>query len=113
MDSKAFDLSFQEHIDALYNYVEKLQEVKADKENVALEMNVKADKDALEGKVSMSTFDQSFNMLDQGLQEALQKIDEYMNEEETLKQTLKQLSSEMEGKLDSEAFASLKDYLGE
>ena len=92
--------SWQEHIEALYSYVEKLQESKADKENVAMEMNIKADKAALDSKVNVSTFDNTFNMLDEGLREALQKMDDYMNEEMALKQALKQLSVDMSEKMD-------------
>ena len=103
----------QEHIEALYNYVEKLQESKADKENVAMEMNIKADKASLDSKVNISTFDNTFSMLDEGLREALQKMDDYMNEEMALKQALKQLSVDMSEKMDGQAFQALKNYLGE
>ena len=102
----------KEHIEALYSYVEKLQESKADKENVALEMNIKADKAALDSKVNVSTFDNTFSMLDEGLREALQKMDDYMNEEMALKQALKQLSADMSEKMDGQAFQALKNYLG-
>ncbi|KAL9985351.1 hypothetical protein ACROYT_G007743 [Oculina patagonica] len=101
----------QEHIEALYSYVEKLQESKADKENVAMEMNIKADKAALDSKVNVSTFDNTFSMLDEGLREALQKMDDYMNEEMALKQALKQLSVDMSEKMDGQAFQALKNYL--
>lgn len=101
----------QEHVEALYDYVEKLQENKADKDNVALEMDVKADKAALESKVNVSTFDNSFNMLDEGLREALQKMDDYMNEEMALKQALKQLSADMSEKMDGQALQAVKNYL--
>ena len=104
--------SLQEHIEALYSYVEKLQESKADKENVAMEMNIKADKAALDSKVNVSTFDNSFSMLDEGLREALQKMDDYMNEEMALKQALKQLSVDMSEKMDGQAFQALRNYLG-
>ena len=92
--------------------MEKLQESKADKENVAMEMNIKADKAALESKVNVSTFDNTFSMLDEGLREALQKMDDYMNEEMALKQALKQLSVDMSEKMDGQAFQALKNYLG-
>ncbi|XP_022797870.1 uncharacterized protein LOC111336105 [Stylophora pistillata] len=101
----------QEHIEALYNYVEKLQESKADKENVAMEMDIKADKASLDSKVNISTFDNTFSMLDEGLREALQKMDDYMNEEMALKQALKQLSVDMSEKMDGQAFQALKNYL--
>ena len=113
IDFSAAECSFlQEHIEALYSYVEKLQESKADKENVAMEMNIKADKAALDSKVNVSTFDNSFNMLDEGLREALQKMDGYMNEELALKQALNQLSVDMSEKMDGQAFQALRNYLG-
>ena len=52
--------------DDLIQYTEQLQERKADCENVATEMDVKADKHALDGKVSQSTFDATFEMFDRG-----------------------------------------------
>lgn len=45
-------LLFQQHIDALYDYIDKLQHSKADKDDINSEMDVKADKHALDGKVS-------------------------------------------------------------
>lgn len=77
-----------------------------------MEMNIKADKAALDSKVNVSTFDNTFNMLDEGLREALQKMDDYMNEEMALKQALKQLSVDMSEKMDGQAFQALKNYLG-
>lgn len=77
-----------------------------------MEMNIKADKAALDSKVNVSTFDNTFNMLDEGLREALQKMDDYMNEEMALKHALKQLSLDMSEKMDGQAFQALKNYLG-
>ena len=54
----------QRIIDDLFQYVERLQERKADRENVATEMDVKADKHALDGKVNRSTFEETFQMFD-------------------------------------------------
>jgi hypothetical protein len=96
----------------LYKYIRDLQENKADKDNVAMEMEYKADKTALENKVNTATFDSTFNMLDEGLREALQKMDDYMNEELALKQALKQLSCDMKEKMDNEALKALQNYLG-
>ena len=100
-------------MDVLYSYVERLQDTKADKENVASEMNVKADKEALDSKVSVATFDNTFTLLDEGLKEALHKMDDYMNEELALKQALRQLSLDMSEKMDGQAFQALQQYLGE
>ena len=58
--------SLQRIIDDLFQYVERLQERKADRENVATEMDVKADKHALDGKVNRSTFEETFQMFDRG-----------------------------------------------
>ena len=77
-----------------------------------MEMNIKADKAALDSKVNVSTFDNTFSMLDEGLREALQKMDDYMNEEMALKEALKQLSVDMSEKMDGQAFQALKNYLG-
>ena len=44
----------QLHIDALYDYIDKLQNNKADKNDWSVEMNIKADKIALDNKVNMS-----------------------------------------------------------
>ncbi|XP_031561809.1 uncharacterized protein LOC116297676 [Actinia tenebrosa] len=101
----------KEHIDNLYKYIQDLQDNKADKDNVAMEMDHKADKSALQNMVNTTTFDSSFNMLDEGLKEALQKMDEYMNEELALKQALKQLSCDMKEKMDNEALKALQNYL--
>ncbi|XP_028417053.1 uncharacterized protein LOC114541315 isoform X2 [Dendronephthya gigantea] len=100
----------QRTIDGLFQYVERLQERKADRENVANEMDIKADKHALEGKVNQSTFDETFQMFDRGLQEALQKMEDYMNEEMALKDTLSRISREMEGKIDNDSLQMMKNY---
>ena len=59
-------LILQRIINDLFQYAERLQERKADRENVATEMDVKADKHALDGKVNQSTFDETFQMFDRG-----------------------------------------------
>lgn len=61
-----FFLFLQRIIDELFQYTERLQERKADRENVATEMDIKADKHALDGKVNQSTFDETFQMFDRG-----------------------------------------------
>lgn len=53
-------------IDDLVQSIERLQEAKADRENVASEMDIKADKHALDGKVNQSMFDETFEMFDRG-----------------------------------------------
>ncbi|KAK3728561.1 hypothetical protein QZH41_011642 [Actinostola sp. cb2023] len=101
----------QNHIEALYKHIQTLQEVKADKDIVAIEMDYKADKAALESKVNTSTFDSTFTLLDEGLREALQKMDDNLNEELALKNTLQQLSCDMKEKMDTEAFKTMQNYL--
>ncbi|XP_068674886.1 glutamine-rich protein 2-like isoform X2 [Montipora foliosa] len=97
----------QKHIDALYTYADKLQEVKADKEQVAMEMDVKADKRALDNLVSRSKFDQSIGGLDQSLQELLQRLE---GQESALKDALDRLTSDVDQKLDRLELNPLKDY---
>ncbi|KAI2666618.1 Glutamine-rich protein 2 [Labeo rohita] len=64
----------QTHIDRLYKIVEELAEKKADKEVVEMEIEIKADKRALESKVSRMQFDSMTEQLNNMLQELLSKI---------------------------------------
>lgn len=97
----------QKHIDALYTYADKLQEVKADKEQVAMEMDVKADKRAIDNLVSRTKFDQSIGGLDQSLQELLQRLE---GQESALKDALDRLAADIDQKLDRLELDPLKEY---
>lgn len=97
----------QKHIDALYTYADRLQEVKADKEQVAMEMDVKADKRSLDNLISRSKFDQSIGGLEQSLQELLNRLD---GQESSLTDALARLASDIDQKLDRLELDPLKDY---
>ncbi|XP_022780653.1 glutamine-rich protein 2-like isoform X7 [Stylophora pistillata] len=97
----------QKHIDALYTYADRLQEVKADKEQVAMEMDVKDDKRSLDNLISRSKFDQSIGGLEQSLQELLNRLD---GQESSLTDALARLASDIDQKLDRLELDPLKDY---
>lgn len=97
----------QKHIDALYTYADKLQEVKADKEQVAMEMDVKADKRTIDNLVSRTKFDQSIGGLDQSLQDLLQRLE---GQESALKDALDRLAADIDQKLDRLELDPLKEY---
>lgn len=101
----------QQHIDALYDYIDKLQHSKADKDDINSEMDVKADKHALDGKVNMSTFDERYQMLEQTLQDALNRLDQYVNQEADLKEALDKLNEDLNSKMDSDAEKKLKKFM--
>jgi phytoene/squalene synthetase len=61
--------------------------------------------------VSVSTFDQSFTLLDQALNDALEKMSNQMSVEEALRQTLNEMQSGMEMKLNREDMENLKEEL--
>ena len=62
-------------------------------------------------KVSVSTFDESFTLLDQALNDALEKMANQMSVEEALRETLNEMQSGMELKLNREDMENLKDEL--
>ena len=104
----------QLHIDALYDYIEKLQHDKANREDIfSVEMNIKADKQSLDKKVNMTTFDERYQMLEQALQQTLSRLDQYVEEENTLKGEFSKLSEDLSSKMDSDAGKQLKKFLDE
>ncbi|XP_039267396.2 uncharacterized protein LOC120342576 isoform X1 [Styela clava] len=98
----------QKHIDTLYGHVEKLDENKADKENVKLRIDVKADKQALETKVNRSDFDTTTSEITKNLDDLLEKI---LGQESQWQKQVNKLSAEVDGKLDRMELESLKQHL--
>uniref|UniRef100_H2XMJ3 DUF4795 domain-containing protein n=4 Tax=Ciona intestinalis TaxID=7719 RepID=H2XMJ3_CIOIN len=98
----------QKHIDALYGYVEKLEEKKADKENVKMEIDVKADKRALTTKVNRSDFDTTTNEITKNLDDMLEKI---IGQGNDWQRAVNKLSTDVDGKLDRMELESLKQHL--
>uniref|UniRef100_A0A4W5K8M3 DUF4795 domain-containing protein n=1 Tax=Hucho hucho TaxID=62062 RepID=A0A4W5K8M3_9TELE len=87
----------QVHIDHLYKSMEELDEKKADKELVEMEIEIKADKRALETKVSRMQFDSMTEELNTMFQELLSKI---TGQEQDWHKIIDKISNEMECKLD-------------
>ena len=64
----------QLHLDALYGYVDQLENVKADRQQIDREFEVKVDRKELEKKVSQDKFHNSLSSLDQSVQDLVEKL---------------------------------------
>ncbi|XP_078692844.1 uncharacterized protein LOC144922706 isoform X8 [Branchiostoma floridae x Branchiostoma belcheri] len=98
----------QKSTEALYKVCDKLNDTKADKDYVTMEVDVKADKRALESKVSRQQFDSSFNELNNLIQELLAKLD---GQDGQWQDALKNLSDDLDGKLDRLELDPFKEYI--
>ncbi|KAM6957125.1 uncharacterized protein FYW47_011227 [Aplochiton taeniatus] len=98
----------QTHIDHLYKSMEKLEEKKADKEIVEMEIDIKADKRALDSKVSRMQFDSMTEQLNAMFQELLSKI---TGQEQDWHNVIEKISTEMECKLNRIELDPLKKQL--
>ncbi|KAL7861014.1 hypothetical protein AOLI_G00173630 [Acnodon oligacanthus] len=98
----------QSHIDHLYKTVEELDEKKADREVVEMEIGIKADKRALETKVSRIQFDTMTEHLNGMFQELLSKI---TGQEQDWHKVIEKISTEMECKLNRIELDPLKKQL--
>ncbi|XP_068769388.1 glutamine-rich protein 2 isoform X2 [Struthio camelus] len=87
----------QKDIEALFQSLEKLEKEKADKEDLVTEINVKADKAALAGKVSRIQFDATMEHLNKMIQDMLDRI---TGQEQDWHQIQQKLIEEMDSKLD-------------
>ncbi|XP_065519938.1 uncharacterized protein LOC136005971 [Lathamus discolor] len=87
----------QEDIEGLLQSVERLEKEKADKEDLKLGMDEKADKGALESKVSRAQFEASLELLKEQNQEVLSRL---TGQEQGLHEVQQQLREEMASKLD-------------
>ncbi|XP_071964253.1 uncharacterized protein [Antedon mediterranea] len=98
----------QKHIDALYTYIDRLQEFKADKEHVIMEIDVKADKRALDNKISRAQFEGTVDELSKNLQEVMHKISGHQNAWED---AVSEMKVDIDNKLDRMELDPLKTYL--
>uniref|UniRef100_A0ABM5FMG5 Glutamine-rich protein 2 isoform X2 n=1 Tax=Pogona vitticeps TaxID=103695 RepID=A0ABM5FMG5_9SAUR len=87
----------QKEINMLFKSLEKLEKEKADKDRLVMEIDVKADKAALAGKVSRSQFDATTEQLHKMMQELLNKM---AGQEQDWQKMLDKLLIEMDSKLD-------------
>ena len=100
-----------ETFNEVFGAIEKLDEQKVDNVLLSSQVGKKANKDELRDKVSLSTFDESFSLLDRGLNEALEKMANQMSMEEALRETLSELESDMREKLNREEMQKLTHEL--
>nr|XP_015211483.1 PREDICTED: glutamine-rich protein 2 [Lepisosteus oculatus] len=98
----------QQDIAHLYKSMEILEEKKADKDRVEMDIDVKADKRALELKVSRLQFDTTTEQLNNMFQELLNKIS---GQEQDWQRVIEKISAEMDCKLDRIELEPLKRQL--
>nr|XP_043906059.1 uncharacterized protein C16orf96 homolog isoform X2 [Solea senegalensis] len=96
----------QRHIEEMYQTMQQLDERKADKHMV--ETEIKADKCALDGKVSRRQFDSATEQLTDMFHELLSKV---TGQEQNWHKVVHQLSTEMECKLNRIELDSVKKQL--
>ncbi|XP_035392364.1 uncharacterized protein C16orf96 homolog isoform X2 [Electrophorus electricus] len=101
-------LQKQSHINHLFKTMEELEEKKADREVVETEIGIKADKHALETKVSRMQFDTMTEQLNGMFQELLSKV---TGHEQDWHKVIEKISKEMESKLNRIELDPLKKQL--
>ncbi|XP_039596243.1 glutamine-rich protein 2 isoform X1 [Polypterus senegalus] len=100
----------EQRLKHIYEAVQKLEEKKADKVHVEMEIDVKADKDALEGKVSRMQFDATTEQLNGMFQDLMSKIS---GQEQDWQKVVEKISNEMECKLNRIELEPVKRQLEE
>ncbi|KAG8519371.1 Glutamine-rich protein 2 [Galemys pyrenaicus] len=98
----------QKDIDVLYQGIEKLEKEKANREHLELEIDVKADKSALEAKVSRVQFDATTEQLNHMMQELVAKMS---GQEQDWQKMVDKLLLEMDSKLDRLELDPVKQLL--
>ncbi|KFQ45368.1 Glutamine-rich protein 2, partial [Nestor notabilis] len=100
----------QKDIEGLFQSMERLEKEKADKEDLELGMDEKADKDALASKVSRAQFEASLELLTERNQEVLSRV---TGQEQGLHEIQQQLREEMASKLDRLELGPFQQQLNE
>ncbi|XP_021270857.1 glutamine-rich protein 2 isoform X2 [Numida meleagris] len=100
----------QRDIEALFQSLERLEKEKADKEELVLEIDVKADRAALAGKVSCAQFDAAMEQLNGMIGDMLSKV---TGQERDWHQVQQKLIEELDSKLDRLELAPLRQQLEE
>ncbi|XP_068670305.1 glutamine-rich protein 2-like [Montipora foliosa] len=98
----------QKHLDDIYNLIDELRDVKADKELLSIGFDMKADKREMDCKIGRDDFDHYMSLVDQSLRDLLQRLEGH---EDALNATLSSLTSDVGKKLDKEEVEPLKHYL--
>lgn len=97
-----------QQIEDILRYCDKLQQVKADKDYVQMEVDVKADKKSLESKVNHKLFDQTTDEINKMIKEILDKL---AGHDEDWKTAYSKLTEDIDGKLDRLELDPLKEWL--
>lgn len=97
-----------QQIESLIQHCDKLQETKADKEYVQMEVDVKADKKSLDNKVNHSLFDSTTNEINKMIKDILNKL---AGHEASWNSTIKKFADDIDGKLDRLELDPLKEWL--
>ncbi|XP_065591710.1 glutamine-rich protein 2 [Cyrtonyx montezumae] len=100
----------QRDIETLFQSLERLEKEKADKEELVLEIDVKADRSALASKVSCAQFDAAMEQLNGLIRETLSKV---ACQEQDWHQAQQKLIEELDSKLDRPELALLRQQLEE
>ncbi|NXD81241.1 QRIC2 protein, partial [Halcyon senegalensis] len=100
----------QKDIEALFQSLERMEKEKADKEDLLLGIDVKADKSALGSKVSRTQFDTTMERLNEMIKEMLSKV---TGQEQHWHQFQQQLREEMDSKLDRMELGPFQQQLEE
>uniref|UniRef100_A0A0B6ZLE6 DUF4795 domain-containing protein n=1 Tax=Arion vulgaris TaxID=1028688 RepID=A0A0B6ZLE6_9EUPU len=95
-------------IQDLVQYCDSLNARKADKEYVDTEVDVKADRNQLEGKVNHSLFDTTTSELNRMIKDILDKLNGHDGD---WKSALAKAMEELDGKLDRREMSNLKEWL--
>lgn len=69
----------QRHLDELYNLVDELRDVKADKELLSMGFELKADKREVDAKIGREDFEHYMSLVDQSLRDLLQRLDGHVS----------------------------------
>ncbi|XP_064621949.1 uncharacterized protein C16orf96-like isoform X2 [Lineus longissimus] len=95
-------------IEEICETTNQLEEKKADKDYVDVNLDLKADKSALDKKVSQSRFDTTIEELNKMLEDMLKKMEGHDSE---WRKAIEELTKELDNKIDRLELDALKDYL--
>ena len=69
----------QKHVDDLYNLVDELRDLKADKELLSIGFELKADKREVDRKIGREDFEHYMSLVDQSLKDLLQRLEGHVS----------------------------------
>lgn len=69
----------QKHLDAIYNLIDELRNIKADKELLNIGFDMKADKREIDSKIGRNDFDHYMSLVDESLRDLLQRLEGHVS----------------------------------